>query len=166
MANWSCPSPSHWSCTCVECNTVAVACYTAAEFTFRTIIKAATTSVAILGCNMALGTVVFCPNLLGNRNSYHHGKRKGRDMCKAKVTLTSGQVMKVNSSGQMKLTWLIPLGRDSEWLALEEKQWVPSLKDFIEIFVAKTQYYGTWKEAFDDAVRFPVMQDWLALEDD
>ena len=61
---------------------------------------------------------------------------------------------------------LLKLGQDSEWLALEENQWVPSLKDFIEIFVAKTQYYGTWKKAFDDAVKFPVMQDWLAMEDD
>jgi hypothetical protein len=60
----------------------------------------------------------------------------------------------------------LKLGRDTEWLALEEKQWVPPLRDFIEIFVAKTQYYGTWKKAFDDAVRFPAMQDWLAMEDD
>ena len=58
------------------------------------------------------------------------------------------------------------LSQDAEWLALEQKQWVPHLKDFIEIFVAKTQYYGTWKKAFDDAIRFPAMQDWLAKEDD
>jgi len=61
---------------------------------------------------------------------------------------------------------LLKLGRDTEWLGLEEKQWVPPLRDFIEIFIAKTQYYQTWKKAFDDAVRFPAMQDWLAMEDD
>lgn len=61
---------------------------------------------------------------------------------------------------------VLKLGRDAEWLALEEKQWVPPLRDFIEIFVAKTQYYGTWKKAFDDAVRFPALQDWLAMEED
>jgi hypothetical protein len=60
----------------------------------------------------------------------------------------------------------LKLGQDAEWLALEQKQWVPHLKDFIEIFVAKTQYYGTWKKAFDDAIRFPAMQDWLVREDD
>jgi hypothetical protein len=61
---------------------------------------------------------------------------------------------------------VLKLARDAEWLSLEEKQWVPPLRDFIEIFVAKTQYYGTWKKASDDAVRFPAMQDWLAMEDD
>jgi hypothetical protein len=61
---------------------------------------------------------------------------------------------------------VLKLGQDAEWLALEQKQRVPHLKDFIEIFVAKTQYYGTWKKAFDDAIRFPAIQDWLAREDD
>ncbi|KIK03653.1 hypothetical protein K443DRAFT_94727 [Laccaria amethystina LaAM-08-1] len=38
------------------CNTVAVACYAAAGFTFGTVIAAAATPAAILGCNAALGT--------------------------------------------------------------------------------------------------------------
>jgi hypothetical protein len=38
------------------CNTVAVACYTAAGFTFGTVVAAPLTPVVILGCNTALGT--------------------------------------------------------------------------------------------------------------
>ena len=29
--------------------------------------------------------------------------------------------------------------------------WNVSLKDFIDIFVAKTQYYRTWKQIFEEA---------------
>ncbi|KZT19035.1 hypothetical protein NEOLEDRAFT_1183737 [Neolentinus lepideus HHB14362 ss-1] len=38
------------------CNTVAVACYAAAGFTFGTVVAAAAAPAAILGCNSALGT--------------------------------------------------------------------------------------------------------------
>jgi len=38
------------------CNTVAVACYAAAGFTFGTVVAAAATPAVILGCNVALGT--------------------------------------------------------------------------------------------------------------
>ena len=48
-------SPSHPRCTHVGCNTVAVACYAAAGFTFGTVIAAPATPAAILGCNSALG---------------------------------------------------------------------------------------------------------------
>jgi len=48
-------SPSHWRCTHVGCNTVAVACYAAAGFTFGTVVAAPATPAVILGCNAALG---------------------------------------------------------------------------------------------------------------
>ncbi|KAF9461003.1 hypothetical protein BDZ94DRAFT_1168475 [Collybia nuda] len=38
------------------CNTVAVACYAAAGFTFGTVIASAATPAVIVGCNAALGT--------------------------------------------------------------------------------------------------------------
>ncbi|KJA16363.1 hypothetical protein HYPSUDRAFT_115057, partial [Hypholoma sublateritium FD-334 SS-4] len=38
------------------CNTVAVACYAAAGFTFGTVIAAPATPAVILACNAALGT--------------------------------------------------------------------------------------------------------------
>ncbi|KAF7309383.1 hypothetical protein MIND_00309100 [Mycena indigotica] len=38
------------------CNTVAVACYAAAGFTFGTVVAAAAAPAAILACNSALGT--------------------------------------------------------------------------------------------------------------
>ncbi|KAJ3868585.1 hypothetical protein EV359DRAFT_31918 [Lentinula novae-zelandiae] len=38
------------------CNSVAVACYAAAGFTFGTVIAAPATPAVILGCNAALGT--------------------------------------------------------------------------------------------------------------
>ncbi|KAK1228354.1 hypothetical protein PQX77_008607 [Marasmius sp. AFHP31] len=38
------------------CNCVAVACYSAAGFTFGTVVAAAAAPAAILACNSALGT--------------------------------------------------------------------------------------------------------------
>ncbi|KAM6501371.1 hypothetical protein JOM56_004385 [Amanita muscaria] len=38
------------------CNTVAVACYAAAGFTFGTVVAAPAAPVAIIACNAALGT--------------------------------------------------------------------------------------------------------------
>ncbi|KAK7446973.1 hypothetical protein VKT23_014186 [Stygiomarasmius scandens] len=38
------------------CNTVAVACYAGAGFTFGTVVAAAAAPAAILACNAALGT--------------------------------------------------------------------------------------------------------------
>ncbi|KAH8107856.1 hypothetical protein BXZ70DRAFT_1003281 [Cristinia sonorae] len=38
------------------CNTVAVACYAAAGFTFGTVVAAAAAPAVIIGCNSALGT--------------------------------------------------------------------------------------------------------------
>ncbi|KZT72155.1 hypothetical protein DAEQUDRAFT_723324 [Daedalea quercina L-15889] len=40
----------------IGCNTVAVACYAAAGFTFGTVIAAPATPVAIIACNAALRT--------------------------------------------------------------------------------------------------------------
>ncbi|KAF9554638.1 hypothetical protein CPC08DRAFT_712747 [Agrocybe pediades] len=38
------------------CNTVAVACYAGAGFTFGTVVAAAAAPAAVLACNTALGT--------------------------------------------------------------------------------------------------------------
>ncbi|KAF9537400.1 hypothetical protein CPC08DRAFT_600393, partial [Agrocybe pediades] len=38
------------------CNTVAVACYAGAGFTFGTVVAAAAAPAAVLACNAALGT--------------------------------------------------------------------------------------------------------------
>ena len=62
---------------------------------------------------------------------------------------------------------VLSLSQDQEWQALMHPHpWNVSLKDFIDIFVAKSQYYGTWKQIFEEAEHFPAMRDWLALEDD
>src|SRR6266545_6498417 len=62
---------------------------------------------------------------------------------------------------------VLSLSQDQEWQALMDPHpWNVSLKDFIDIFVAKSQYYGTWKQIFEEAECFPAMRDWLALEDD
>ncbi len=48
----------------VGCNTMAVACYAAAGFTFGTVIAAPATPAVILACNVALGTCVISPLIL------------------------------------------------------------------------------------------------------
>lgn len=60
---------------------------------------------------------------------------------------------------------VLQLRRDAAWQDLSP-DWTPNLKEFIEIFVAKSQYYGTWEKSFEKAVEYPDMLDWLNLEED
>jgi hypothetical protein len=57
------------------------------------------------------------------------------------------------------------LKRDEEWQALcDDRPWFPKLTDFIDIFIANSQYYGSWRKPLNSAMQYPDMHDWLALE--
>lgn len=59
------------------------------------------------------------------------------------------------------------LAKDQDWIALcGDHFWCPTVLDFINIFVAKSQYYRTWKGTFEQAGNYPIMKDWLAGEKD
>ncbi|KAF8872290.1 hypothetical protein CPB84DRAFT_1818090 [Gymnopilus junonius] len=64
---------------------------------------------------------------------------------------------------------VVKLHHDEEWQALvgdEDQFWYPKLTNFIDIFIANTQYYGNWKKPFSVAMTYPDMHDWLEkLED-
>ncbi|KAF8873108.1 hypothetical protein CPB84DRAFT_1854168 [Gymnopilus junonius] len=64
---------------------------------------------------------------------------------------------------------VMKLCHDEEWQALvgdEDQFWYPKLTDFIDIFIANTQYYGNWKKPFSVVMMYPDMCDWLEkLED-
>ena len=55
------------------------------------------------------------------------------------------------------------LAKDAEWKAQfgDANPWVPTIVHFIDIFVAKTQFYQIWKPTFTRAQEYPVMKDWL-----
>lgn len=55
------------------------------------------------------------------------------------------------------------LGRDAEWKSQfdDASPWVPSVIAFIEIFVAKSQFYQFWKPLLSRAQEYPDMKDWL-----
>jgi hypothetical protein len=55
------------------------------------------------------------------------------------------------------------LGRDAEWKAQsgDPRPWVPTIVHFIEIFVAKSQFYQFWRPLFSQAQEYPDMKDWL-----
>ena len=55
------------------------------------------------------------------------------------------------------------LAKDSEWKAQfsDTHPWVPTIVHFIDIFVAKTQFYQFWKPMFLWAQEYPDMKDWL-----
>lgn len=60
------------------------------------------------------------------------------------------------------------LPNDLEWAAYLAPRpvWSINLKDFIDIFIAKSQYYRTWKPLFKAAVKNPAMLAWLKLDND
>ena len=39
--------------------------------------------------------------------------------------------------------------------------WLPTIVHFIDIFVAKSQFYQIWKPMFSRAQEYPDMKDWL-----
>jgi hypothetical protein len=55
------------------------------------------------------------------------------------------------------------LARDAEWKAQfgDTHPWIPTIVHFIDIFVAKTQFYQCWKPLFSKAQEYPEMKDWL-----
>ena len=58
---------------------------------------------------------------------------------------------------------VIEIAKDAEWKAQfgETHPWLPTIVHFIDIFVAKSQFYQFWKPLFTRAQEFPVMKDWL-----
>ena len=55
------------------------------------------------------------------------------------------------------------LAKDAEWKAQfgDAHPWIPTIVHFIDIFVAKSQFYQIWKLTFSHAQEYPVMKDWL-----
>ena len=64
----------------------------------------------------------------------------------------------INASAQV-----IGLSKDDEWKAQfsDLHVWTPGIVDFINIFIAKSQYYNIWKPLFGQAQEYPSMKDWL-----
>jgi len=64
-------------------------------------------------------------------------------------------------------TQVLNLGRDSEWKAQfgDEHPWIPTIVNFIDIFVAKSQFY-LWRPLFLEAQNYPDMKDWLNTHPD
>ena len=58
---------------------------------------------------------------------------------------------------------VMALGKDAEWKSQfdDGAVWVPSIITFIDIFIAKSQFYQTWKPLFLRAQEYPDMKDWL-----
>ncbi|KDR65513.1 hypothetical protein GALMADRAFT_232924 [Galerina marginata CBS 339.88] len=63
---------------------------------------------------------------------------------------------------------VLKLGSDPEWEAqfIDEPAWTIKVPEFIDIFVAKSQYYKTWRKKFLRASKFSVMVDWLNQTED
>ncbi|KAF8878976.1 hypothetical protein CPB84DRAFT_1817459 [Gymnopilus junonius] len=63
---------------------------------------------------------------------------------------------------------VLQLGSDPEWEAqfTNKRPWTIRVPEFIDIFVAKSQYYKTWKKKFLQAAQFSVMVDWLEQKED
>ena len=55
------------------------------------------------------------------------------------------------------------LGRDAEWKSQfdDAHPWIPTVIHFIEIFIAKSQFYQFWKPLLSRAQEYPEMKDWL-----
>ena len=60
------------------------------------------------------------------------------------------------------------LGKDEEWKAQFDGAavWVPNIVTFIDIFIAKSQFYQYWRPLFLRAQEYPDMRDWLNEEVD
>jgi hypothetical protein len=55
------------------------------------------------------------------------------------------------------------IAKDAEWKAQfgDGHPWLPTIVHFIDIFVAKSQFYQIWKPMFSQAQEYPDMKDWL-----
>jgi hypothetical protein len=60
------------------------------------------------------------------------------------------------------------LAKDAEWKSQFEDGavWIPNIVTFINIFVAKSQFYQFWKPLFSRAQSYPDMRDWLDQHED
>jgi hypothetical protein len=60
------------------------------------------------------------------------------------------------------------LSKDVEWKSQfdDGAVWVPNIIVFINIFIAKTQFYQVWKPTFLRAEEYPDMRYWLNEEED
>ena len=60
------------------------------------------------------------------------------------------------------------LAKDAEWKAQsgDMHPWIPTIVNFIDIFVAKSQFYQFWKPLFSRAQEYPDMKDWLNQHED
>ena len=58
---------------------------------------------------------------------------------------------------------VMSLGKDEEWKAQFDGAavWVPNIVTFIDIFIAKSQFYQFWRPLFLQAQEYPDMRDWL-----
>lgn len=58
---------------------------------------------------------------------------------------------------------VLGISKDPEWKAQfgDSQPWIPNIVHFIDIFVAKSQFYQIWKPTFSRAQEYPVMKDWL-----
>ena len=58
---------------------------------------------------------------------------------------------------------VMALGKDAEWKSQFDNGaiWVPSIITFLDIFIAKSQFYQKWKPLFLRAQEYPDMKDWL-----
>ena len=58
---------------------------------------------------------------------------------------------------------IIALSKDQEWKQQfgDGRAWVPNIVDFINIFIAKSQFYQVWRPLFLQAALYPDMTAWL-----
>ena len=73
---------------------------------------------------------------------------------------SSYQKFKVITNATQKV---MGLAKDAEWKAQfgDTHPWLPTIVHFINIFVAKSQFYEIWKPLFSRAQEYPNMKDWL-----
>lgn len=65
------------------------------------------------------------------------------------------------------LNTILALKKNEEWKALvDDDPWTIIFPDFVDIFVAKSQFYKVWRPKFTRANTFPEMVDWLNDVDD
>lgn len=55
------------------------------------------------------------------------------------------------------------MSKDQEWKQQfgDSRPWVPNIVDFINIFIAKSQFYQVWRPLFLQAALYPDMTAWL-----
>jgi hypothetical protein len=63
---------------------------------------------------------------------------------------------------------VLALSKDQEWKQQfgDSRPWVPNIVDFINIFIAKSQFYQVWRPLFLQAALYPDMTAWLTRHKD